>query len=451
MDTASFVNSTEVMPAELDYYNTVQLQTAVAHTYYERVKPDGGEATFAENGLITFAITSSNDYTQLRGTELMVKCKVTRRGGGACTHRAKDSSDPSTFKQDKVCVTNNMLHSMFSTVTLNLNGKVVENLEKYPYIAYLSDLTTPDHKLRDRQATMRGWTRDTFGQLDAKAYGGANTGMNERSRQFANSQEVTLYGKLHIPLMEQGRCLLPNTTGTLELKMSKNAFMLIADDDEKYEMKIVKAELWLQRVQAKKEVDKAIEDVMSKLPENKLKLPVIARNLVVRSIASGSQEASIQFFTNSTLPDWVLIGMVSNGSLNETYGANPFNFKHFGLKTIKAVANGVVIPRVEYAPTWTAPSGYIREYRALLDAFGALDNSEDKLDISLEEFGNGFTLFAFRITPRDYSGELGLQENGTLQLDFGFTSTLSENVNVLCFFERRETRVVEGAVQPRKL
>lgn len=425
------ITLSEYMPPEFDYVSDVAVQTSILRTYTDKVEAQG---ELAMGKPIVFIPSVSPAYTQLYRTWLQVTCKVTRENGNSCVHTAPAAG--SNAAQDKVCVANNLLHTMFSKLKINVNGKTVETLDNYPYLAYIQDLTTPKHLVRNRQAALTGWSKDTFNAFAHSEMGAGNTGMDSRSTEFKSSAPVTLLGKLHSNLFDQGLCLPPDAELRIELHPSEHKFALMAKTGSKYELHITNVALWVERKEVKPALSEAHTRIFSTLPENQLTMPIIEKGVVESGVAAGQKVKTLSLFKNETLPDSILIAFLSNESYTGDINANPFNFQHYKVKKLYAMVNGDAIPADAYEPTWDSTSGYKREYHALLDQFNALES--DKLDITLPEFGGGYTLFPFQITP-SAGALLGPQRVGELTVKVEFAEVLAAAINVLVFYTRRNT------------
>lgn len=426
----SLISLVEQMPAELDYCPNVSIQTAIGESYVEKIEPT---TVLTYGKPISFILASSVDYTNLSGMQLEVTCKVTRQGGSACNHGAAASGNPT----DKVCVANNLLHSMFKEVSFIVNGVEVEKVDQYPYRAYIADLTSVNHEARDRHWRLTGWKKDTVAKLDKNEKGEGNTAMDARTAPFESSSPVKFLGKLHSSLVEQGLCILPNHQMRIELHPSPSGFALIAGSTTAtYELQILDIALWVERKAVSPALQEAHALIFSRLPENKWMVPIVEKDVKRFTITKDVTKATLEIFSNEVLPDRVLIGFLSNDSAGERFTANPFYFQHFNVKHLQATVNGVQTPRKAFTPTWTNLNGYLREYTALLDEFGGRE--ANNLDITHQEFANGYTLFPFHTAARA-DGVLGPQRRGSVKLELGFAEQLTNVINVYVFYDRRST------------
>lgn len=109
------------------------------------------------------------------------------------------------------------------------------------------------------------------------------------------------------------------------------------------------------------------------------------------------------------LPSKVVIGLVSQKAANGDYTANPFNFQHFNVTNVSMKKNGV---EVVWVSIECLDFGINRNYTV---AYVRLFEISDKwlkdmgLNISLADFGKGYTCIVFSLDPCDFQ-ELRLPE-----------------------------------------
>ena len=85
---------------------------------------------------------------------------------------------------------------------------------------------------------------------------------------------------------------------------------------------------------------------------------------------------------------------------NGEYDTNPYNFEHFGVKTVTLTVNGEEIPFKQLTLNYKDGDNidYIQAYNTLFSGTGKM-YANTGLDISREDYSKGYTLYAFDLTP----------------------------------------------------
>jgi len=113
-----------------------------------------------------------------------------------------DVSDIENTTPNTVGCVNNLLHSMFSSLSVSLNGKPVTLHEKnYHYKAYIEKLNYGS----DASSTH---LISSFWYLDSPGEPKENTGYAKRSNYLNNGKTLELYGRLHADLFNSDKMLI---------------------------------------------------------------------------------------------------------------------------------------------------------------------------------------------------------------------------------------------------
>ena len=117
----------EGLPAQLSLFDLPPTQVAVSDTYYQEIRP---VSQIANDAPLEFHIAANNnlDYLGLSSSQIYVKLKITKADGRAIV------------SSDKVGQVNLFLHSLFSTVEITLQNKVIFSCPNYPYRAMIQTL-----------------------------------------------------------------------------------------------------------------------------------------------------------------------------------------------------------------------------------------------------------------------------------------------------------------------
>ena len=412
----------EAMLPQFDYFAPEYVQRSIEKTYYEKITP---VKIPARGGPLEFKLAKSSDYTSLHDTKLELTVKVTKAKGTAAADHATD----------KVMVANNVLHTIFEKLEVEIDGNKKEECTMYPYRAYLDTITSHRHDALDVRGSLQGWKKDTAGKFAVVEYVGTAGGIITRTEPFVSSNEITLMGQLHGDLMAQELCIPPDMEMLIRLTPSDSDFALLAAADAKYEVHITGAKLWVARVTTNPSLT-AVHEKLFKGMNPVFSMRQVA--LKAFQLNAGIKETTLTNIFENNLPDRFLVGFLSNGSLTGAIDANPFFFQTFGVTFLQATVGSTKIPNDPYEPKF-ATGEYIREYLALLEEFNA-DEGDTTIDISKEEFKDGYTLFPFRVVPRSRGGDIlgpAACVAGGLSLKLRFASALTDVVNVLVYYESR--------------
>ena len=140
---------------------------------------------------------------------------------------------------------------------------------------------------------------------------------------------------------------------------------------------------------------------------------------------------------NGHLPIRVVYGFIRHDAYNGHYHLNPFNFQHVDLRQTAVYINGQCLPMVPFTPDYTNRKNWVREYKNLFKTAG-IGYSNAGLDVTREEFPEGYCLYAYDLTPNRAAADLthlAAKEEGNVRIDFQFGSALQHAMSCIIFAE----------------
>jgi len=156
---------------------------------------------------------AANVY-QIQNTHLEIQIVI---------QKTKDSSLPDTAK--KVAPVNNIVHSLFESVTLKINDQpITKSASNYPYKAYITQTLSYPSIVKVNQLQAEGFYGDVAPHMDTTT---DNTSFDERSNLFRKDNTTTneykkegarFFGKLHLDLLGCQTGLVPGTKVEIEVK-----------------------------------------------------------------------------------------------------------------------------------------------------------------------------------------------------------------------------------------
>ena len=141
MRFANSANSEECSKSELDIFTIPPTQTVIEEGVWDTIYT---HPNFRNSVNIRFDIPGTNShYTDISQTDFHLKVKLEK-----ITFTPLKTKD---LKDDYKCgVVNNLLHSLFEQIQVNLNNQEIEKTNKtYPYRAYLENLLTYDNEFKN--------------------------------------------------------------------------------------------------------------------------------------------------------------------------------------------------------------------------------------------------------------------------------------------------------------
>ncbi|KAF6022581.1 hypothetical protein EB796_019114 [Bugula neritina] len=147
-------NSDDSVLSQLDLFSTPFTQTSVLSGEWVEVGPIRDSA----NGPLEFEIEGNEDqYLDLQNSLIQVKAKVKLANGD---NLDDDIANVTVFPGE------NFLHSLFSTMSISLNGHEVEYESNYGYRAYLETLVNYGNQAKSTHLNASYWFPDDLNAKD---------------------------------------------------------------------------------------------------------------------------------------------------------------------------------------------------------------------------------------------------------------------------------------------
>ena len=153
-----------------------------------------------------------------------------------------------------------------------------------------------------------------------------------------------------------------------------------------------------------------------------------------------AQHTSKQLFGNvftGSLPDLVIVVLVSEANFTGGYQRNPFNFQTFNLCDIRMKRNSQEVPRSGYTPNYVNGI-YMQEYITFQEQLG-YDIGDKCVALTPDEWANGYTIYAFKVTDNPIGcGSEGLRSSaiaGNISLELAFNPATNENIKVILLYQ----------------
>jgi hypothetical protein len=406
--------SSECTKSELDLFDVPPTQIAYESArmvdYYPLANIGNGPIEFFVSG------SSNEEYIDPSQTFLLVKCEITK-------------ADGTQLGTSEVCgPVNNIIDSMFSQIDVYLNDTLItSSVNTYAYRAYIENEVNYGEDAKTSHLTASMWYKDTAGKMDSLS---ENQGYTKRVA-LTKGKTFEVYGRPHVDFFFQDRFLINNVNMKLRLSPSKHQFCLMGTNNLQFKLKIHEAILSVRKVKVNPKIILAHAQVLEKTT---LKYPIKRVETKLFTIPQGLFSKTIDNVSLGNLPKKIVFGLVLSEAYDGTFSTNCFNFQHFNLSKISVSVDGEEAPYSPIEMDFTN-NQYIRAYYTL---FNGLDKAglDSGNNISRDDFANGYTIFAFDLSPDSCNGgHFNLVKSGNLRINLNFKKALEAPVNLIVYME----------------
>ncbi|XP_063786015.1 uncharacterized protein F54H12.2-like [Pseudophryne corroboree] len=414
----SFIHneSVECAKSELDLFDVPPTQTSVEKSLYVEVQP---LAALSETAPLEFYIAASGEhYYDLNNTLLYVTCKIVRTDNNPIPQGAR------------VALINYPVATLFSQVDVSLGDRLISQSNNlYAYRAYIETILNYSSDALSTKHATGLFYKDVAGEHNPRALDGANTGFIKRARATALGRIVELLGPLHCDLFHQHKLILNGVDLNIKLTRNKDIFCLMSAEADAFKIQIVAASLFVKRVQVSPAV--WIGHAQALLNGN-TKYAIDRVGMKIYSVPTGSRVFNLENLFLGQVPKTVIAAFVDNKAFSGTYDRNPLRFEHKNLNFASLYLDGSPHPAKPFQPDFEH-SNTVREYVSLIQITNK-QKSDSGILIDREEYLDGYTLFAFDLSPEQECVEhLSLIRTGNLRAEFRFVEALDWTVNVIIY------------------
>lgn len=403
---------------ELDLFTEFPTQASIEDGFYTEHLPSG--STENQNP-IKFTISGdSNYYMDLGNCYLYLEIKITKSDGSDL----EEADHPGPI--------NLICHSLFKQCDIYLNDCLISDSSNlYHYRSYLETLLSYSKEAKESQLSLALYSKDTAGKTDDIA--DDNKGLVDRRKHFSKSKIVPVLGKLHADIFNQARHLLNGVDITIKLLRNTDKLVLMGAADKGYKMEIKRASFFVRKVKVNPGIQLKHIETLEKALKPAI-YPLRRVTMKTFNVPSGSRSISEENLFSGILPKRIVLAMVTSEAFEGSYIKNPYNFIHSNLTYCALNVNGNLLPRQGLNSNFVE-SNTLPNYFTLFQSTGRAFNDRG-LDISRDEYANGYALLCFDLTPDlQENGCYHLINKGGIRLDMKFSEGLPSHINVIVYAE----------------
>lgn len=408
--------SEECIKSELDLFTVPLTQTAIEKNTYVEIPP---VSAISDTGPLEFFIAGhGEDYTDLNNTLLYLRLKITKPDGS-------DIDDGAA-----VGLINYPGATIFSQVDVSLGDRLIsQSSSTYPYRSIIECLANYGRDTLETVFSAGLFYQDTAGHMDETNPARNNHGLTKRAAFTNASNVVELLAPIHSDIFFQQKLMLNGVDIKIRMTRSKDDFCLMRNDAIAYKVNILTASLFVKKVTVSPPVRlghaQALLSTTAKYPIDR----VCIKNF---SIPGGTRVSNQENLFLGTLPKSMILAFVENDAFTGSYNRNPFAFKHFDLEFLAVYLDGQQYPAKPHQPSFHTGSAVREFYQMALASGRHLKNQA--LPFDREEFLQGYTLYAFNLTPDEECGQhVSLVKSGNMRLEARFRQPLPNTINLIVY------------------
>lgn len=422
--------SAAAAPECLELFKLSETQTGVLRTYFIELYPTSAQ----EGGSAEFHMRpDSPDYCNLKDLKLVGSVRIVHKDGSVIA------------AEEKVMPINLYMQTAWKQLDIKLGNLILSHPQQmYAYKAMIKLLLRRGWESKQTQAAAEGYMKDIAGKMDDAKEGETAV---ERGKLFQLSNWVDFEGRLMEDCLEIDRYIINNVPLSVKLTPSSNEFAIMAGDKTKsYKLEYSNLRLKVSMVGVSPGV---ILGHAAALKESNALYPFTRVEMMNYSVAAGTSNVNLHNIATKSVPNRLVLGIVSADAYNGALDKNPFNFIHANLTDISLIVNEVVVGgqplHVNFDSTTAKGRDYVTAYSNMFTTTGT-DGENFGNNILLSDYAQGYALFCFNLEPFAKPGKyLNLVKTGFVRLSLQFGTPLAQTIVIVIYSEHQDMFQIDAA------
>ena len=326
---------------------------------------------------------------------------------------------------------NNILHSIFSLVEVDINNQQIYNSNGlYVHKSYISNNFKGAIAEYKGVLHSEGYHDEKFPDEIMEAFL-SEPFFTRGMKMLSRPDGFMLYGKVGVDFCPTSELLYPNMKVRLRLIRARPNFYMISDNAND-SLGIVDCSLYTRRIALKDDYHKERMDMLAYTPEEFNNLETIAKTFII----PGRQNQFIQenIFNNAPVRR-IAIAMNTNSAFTGSYTENPFWCQLFELRQIRILRGGQPIVDFDAADNC----------RFYVTTMKTMNFQVDLPSIPIDNFKNHYVLVFDLTSMQDATENCHYQElvGEPLRLELNFTFPLKHVTQFIVLGERMSSVAVD--------
>ena len=337
-----------------------------------------------------------------------------------------DTAGATVAESTLFTIANGISNTLFKSVNVFLNDRLIESAPFYNYVSYLKMLNLLKKSTVQslgKCAFFNEETSYTSGVLSEYTAANLNKGGSYEKKNLSDlkSKGIETCFPLLLDISSLDMYLLDNVNIRVRLELANNSWIIGGPSDGEDEQKadgvrisVNKAVLWVDRVIPHFNAMSALNSSLNQ----KRNLEYMFDKTLVKTYIIGVQENHIVIENpfNNVIPEQMSLIFIDNQNFSGNISRNPLCFKPFGVKNISVSVNGNSIYNINM--DWD--NGYnLRAYYESLRARG-VETADNVL--CYDSFKNGRTVFTFNFINEDMRGAVPIEMSANMRITATFST-----------------------------
>jgi hypothetical protein len=363
----------------IDYTQPLPTYTGLGDARFVKVNPTN---SIENASTFSFTIPPTDRCIDMQESYLRIKLKVTKAAGG------------DLVADDNVCLADNVIGSLFSSVNLSLNKKRITDSNVYQPVEnyFVTRFGVSKAAVKIHLENLQGLSSETAGNKDSAAA----AGRVKRKAWTALSKEALFIGPVPCDFFRScSKWIPPLQEVVLEFKLNDPDFVLVAPAGA-FTFKLTKAQLITRQV----EIDASIATDIRRLKAvDGLKMNFTSMEVQSFSLPANARVEFIRGIFPHKRPTQIFMILIETDRLNGVMTKDPFKFEHGTVEKVILKQNGGVCMIDEIETDFTADSGCaLDSYKLVTEALNVGFNGQD-CNLTYDQFKKGATMWAWTLSP----------------------------------------------------
>jgi len=373
-----------------------------------------------------FLISSRGaEYMYMRMAKLFVAIRIVADEDGA------------DLPDDEIVVPANGIFSLFSQVDVEFNSKLmVDQTKNHPYANIFDVLFDYDPDGQSGTLEAMGYYKDTayqhsklggFGDLEIPS----NQGNKTRWQHVKGSRRYEMEGPIGADVLTCERMFLNSVDILLTFHFSSPEFFLMAEKtDKRYKIVVEDMYIKVPHVSLNSAVLLGHDATLKSFPSVYM---YMKKEFSAHVIDKKTLKSTAQNVFQGKLPNKLVIALVDDRAYAGDYERNPFEFGHFGLKSVDARVNSKLVNSKRIKLETSDPDNlqYVEAYSDFLNGVGRWDKNRGCI-VQRGDFCGGYTLFVYDF-ENGFADEANYPvfEKGAMHVDFTFNASRDHAIQAI--------------------